>query len=406
MASQIFMIKCKCSTREHLWHFYSAIKITLFLVQTSLAIALASYIFIQMKSQLLSTFLSFLLVIFAGGCASISMLPENADAVSFGEEEGKTGWSQYAQEETFSNYSIKQIYEASKAALGMAGFSLRKANMAEGYVIGEHGMTMHDWNVIAGIYFKTIEQEIKLKVIIEGSKDIGFSGDVTSDGWSGKIVLYLRQYLSTLSPDALKPSNNSKSYGTGFSVSQDGLIVTAYHVVKDAQKIRVNIYGEWMDADIIKKSKSNDIALLSVESEINNYLPIASEEKYQIGGEVYTLGYPAKSLLGADAKYTNGSISSLSGIEGEDSLFQVSVPIQPGNSGGPLLNKNGEVLGMITSSAAVEYFYNRTGALPQNINWAVKGTYIKILLPPLISPPTPINIQDVLGAVHQVEVTY
>lgn len=359
-----------------------------------------------MKSFFLSTSLLCLLIIFAGGCASITMLPENADAVSFGEAEGKTGWSQYAQEESFSNYSKEQIFEASKAALGMAGFSLRKANIAEGYVIGEHGMTAHDWNIIAGIYFKKIEHKIKLKVIIEGSKDIGFSGDVTSDGWSGKIVLYLRQYLSSLPQDVVKPSSNSKSYGTGFSVSQDGLIITAYHVVKDAKKIRVNIDGEWLDADITKKSISNDIALLSVESEIDNYLSIASEEKYQIGSEVYTLGYPAKSLLGVDAKYTNGSISSLSGIEGEDSLFQVSVPIQPGNSGGPLLDKNGEVLGMITSSAAVEYFYNATGALPQNINWAVKGTYIKILLPNLISSPVPIDIQDALGAVHQVEVTH
>ena len=119
-----------------------------------------------MKSLFLINSLLCLIIIFAGGCASISMLPENADAVSFGEAEGKTGWSQYAQEESFSNYSKEQIYEASKAALGMAGFSLRKANIEEGYVIGEHGMTAHDWNIIAGIYFKKIEHKIKLKVII------------------------------------------------------------------------------------------------------------------------------------------------------------------------------------------------------------------------------------------------
>jgi S1-C subfamily serine protease len=359
-----------------------------------------------MKSLCLNTSLFCLLLIFTGGCASVSMLPENADAVSFGKAEGKTGWSQYAQEESFRNYSEEQIYEASKAALGMAGFSLRKANLAEGYVIGEHGMTMHDWNVIAGIYFKSIEEKIKLKVIIEGSKDIGFSGDVTSDGWSGKIVLYLRQYLNSLPSDSVNKSDKTKSYGTGFSVSGDGLIITAYHVVKDAKNIRVNLGGKWTNAEILKKSISNDIALLSVESEIDNYLSIASDDKYQIGNDVYTLGYPAKSLLGGDAKYTNGSISSLSGLQGEDSLFQISVPIQPGNSGGPLLDKNGEVLGMITSSAAVEYFYNSTGTLPQNINWAVKGTYIKVLLPPLPTSPTSLDIQDALNAVHQVEVTH
>lgn len=363
-----------------------------------------------MKLHFLSAIFLCILLIFTGGCASVSMLPENADAVSFGTAEGKTGWSQYAQEESFSDYSKEQIFEAAKAAIGMAGFSLRKANLSEGVVIGEHGMTMHDWNVIAGVYFKSVEQKIKLKVIIEGSKDFGFSGDVTSDGWSGKIILYMRQYLwtnyKTLTPNVPSQSDMSKSYGTGFSVSQDGLIITAYHVIKNAKNIRVNIDGKWVDAVMLKKSISNDIALLSVDSKIDNYLSIASVEKYQIGTEVYTLGYPAKSLLGADAKYTNGSISSLSGLEGEDSLFQISVPVQPGNSGGPLLNENGEVLGMITSSAAVEYFYNATGALPQNINWAVKGTYIKILLPTLSSSVPYKGIQEALGAVHQVEVTY
>jgi len=63
-------------------------------------------------------------------------------------------------------------------------------------VIGEHGMTAHDWNVIGGVYFKERHQDTQVKVIIEGSKDIGFSGDVTSEGWTGKILKGLRDYLN------------------------------------------------------------------------------------------------------------------------------------------------------------------------------------------------------------------
>ena len=81
-------------------------------------------------------------------------------------------------------------------------------------------------------------------------------------------------------------------------------------------------------------------------------------------------------------KYTDGSISSLSGIQGDATFFQISVPIQPGNSGGPLVNQEGNVVGIVTATAAVEAFYQATGSMPQNVNWAVKGAYASLLLPP------------------------
>lgn len=130
------------------------------------------------------------------GCASISMLPQDASAVDFGGAEGKTGWSQYEQVEQFDGYSPAQVYAAAKIGLGNAGFSLRRADTAKGMVIGEHGMTAHDWNVIAGVYFREADDGTLVKVIVEGSKDIGFSGDVTSDGWSGKIIKGMHEYLN------------------------------------------------------------------------------------------------------------------------------------------------------------------------------------------------------------------
>ncbi len=97
-----------------------------------------------------------LLILIVQSCATISMLPENASMVNFDDTEGKTGWSQYKHFETFHGYTVDQVYEASKVGLGNAGFSLRKANKSDGYVMGEHGMTMHDWNIIAGVYFKEV----------------------------------------------------------------------------------------------------------------------------------------------------------------------------------------------------------------------------------------------------------
>lgn len=138
------------------------------------------------------------------GCATVGMLPKDVSEVQFDGPEGKTGWSQYQHVETFRGYNSEQVYEAAKVGLGDAGFSLRVADLSKGMVIGEHGMTAHDWNVIAGVYFREREQDTQVKVIVEGSKDIGFSGDVTSDGWTGKILKGLRSYLNDTYQSVLK----------------------------------------------------------------------------------------------------------------------------------------------------------------------------------------------------------
>jgi len=145
------------------------------------------------------------IAIFAfSGCASVSMLPKSVSEVSFETAEGKTGWSKYEHVETFHGYNAKQVYEAAKVGLGNAGFSLRIADISRGLVIGEHGVTAHDWNVIGGVYFRELDQATQVKVIVEGSKDIGFSGDVTSDGWTGKILKGLRDYLNDTYQSILK----------------------------------------------------------------------------------------------------------------------------------------------------------------------------------------------------------
>lgn len=138
------------------------------------------------------------------GCATVNMMPESARQVDFYGEEGKTGWSEYKHMETFTGYSAEQVYEAAKVGLGNAGFSLRKANLSKGMVIGEHGITLHDWNVMAGVYFLETGNATRVAVIAEGSKDIGFSGDVTSDGWTGKILKGMREYLNDTYQTVLK----------------------------------------------------------------------------------------------------------------------------------------------------------------------------------------------------------
>ena len=105
------------------------------------------------------------------------------------------------------------------------------------------------------------------------------------------------------------------------------------------------------------------------------YLSLGKAGALQLGDSVFTIGYPATDILGPEPKFTDGSISSLSGLGGEASLLQMTVPVQPGNSGGPVVNGQGYAVGVVTSSAAVRPFLKATGTLPQNINWAVKADY-------------------------------
>ena len=169
--------------------------------------------------------------------------------------------------------------------------------------------------------------------------------------------------------------------GTGFALCKEGVIVTAFHVVSGADKVEVRFQdNEWLDATLLKHSRTNDIAVLKVDKDFSSCLDLVSTGALEEGSEVFTIGYPAIGVLGDNPKYTEGTVSSLSGIQNEDSLIQISVPVQPGNSGGPLLNRKGEVVGVITSTAAVELFYKYTGSLPQNISWAIKSDYVRLLL--------------------------
>lgn len=168
--------------------------------------------------------------------------------------------------------------------------------------------------------------------------------------------------------------------GTCFAVNQNGILLTAYHIIKDARDIRVHLAdGTVTEAKVQTVNAKRDLAILRIEPRTPHFLPLAPGDSVQVGERVFTMGYPLTDMLGQDPKFTEGSISSLSGIGGEPSLMQISVPLQPGNSGGPLVNVRGEAVGVVTSTAAVQSFLAVAGTLPQNVNWAVKADYARSL---------------------------
>ena len=112
------------------------------------------------------------------------------------------------------------------------------------------------------------------------------------------------------------------------------------------------------------------------------------------------MGFPVSNILGGEAKFTEGSISSLTGIQGDASYFQMSVPIQPGNSGGPVVNTRGEVVGIVAATAAIEAFYANTGSIPQNVNWASKSDNARLLFSPSSIETPASNREEAIGRVR------
>jgi len=171
-----------------------------------------------------------------------------------------------------------------------------------------------------------------------------------------------------------EPPNAEAKQGSGFVVDGAGSILTANHVVEGASKVTVQCgLRERTTATVVKRDRRHDLALLRSDRPSSDYLPLGSSAAVELGEPVFTVGFPVSDVLGSDPKYTEGTISSLRGIKDSDDLFQISVPIQPGNSGGPLIGKDGKAIGLVTSTASVRAFFQATGTLPQDVNWAVKS---------------------------------
>lgn len=135
--------------------------------------------------------------------------------------------------------------------------------------------------------------------------------------------------------------------GTGFAITNNGYLITSLHMIKDADSIFIeNSSLNRTPAKIVFNDPSIDIAVLKIENKdvFKNWsVPfVFSNRNMDLGEKVYTLGYPRKDIV-----YGEGSLSSLSGYHGDTTMYQISIPVNPGNSGGPLLDEQGNIVGLV-----------------------------------------------------------
>ncbi len=165
------------------------------------------------------------------------------------------------------------------------------------------------------------------------------------------------------------------SVGTGFFVNPSNLL-TNNHVVDKCKNIELVNNGYRTSAIILALDPRNDLAILTATKPNNKSLLFRAGKGIRIGNEVIVLGYPLGELLGSGIKLTTGDVSSMTGIVNDVTAMQITAPVQPGNSGGPLLDKSGNVVGVIYSRVEKSL----SGRLVQNVNLAIKSNVAQMFL--------------------------
>ena len=205
--------------------------------------------------------------------------------------------------------------------------------------------------------------------------------------------VYLKLYPT--SNDNISSAINGPASGTGFAITSNGLIITNHHVVSGANTIKVRgineDFSKTYNAMVIIEDKNNDLAIIKIDdinfTSIGTIPFLLTRKTSDVGSSVFVLGYPLRASMGDEIKLTNGIISSKSGFQGDVTSYQISVPIQPGNSGGPLFDNNGNLIGIVNAK--------HSGA--ENASYAIKASYLLNLFDMMSSPPKLQTLSIVAG---------
>jgi len=167
--------------------------------------------------------------------------------------------------------------------------------------------------------------------------------------------------------------------GTGFFVTGDGHLVTNAHVVAHCRQVAVHQpSGPLFNATLIAQDANNDLAVLRVTAPGVAFAHFNTRTTQ--GQYAATYGYPLAGLLSESGAFTDGRISALFGLRNNTNHLQISVPVQPGNSGGPLVDDRGNVIGVVTEKLNALKVAGLTGDIAQNVSFAIKAQMVTAFL--------------------------
>jgi hypothetical protein len=214
--------------------------------------------------------------------------------------------------------------------------------------------------------------------IVHGEPFVRFKGNSVGFTAGGKSEVLFKS-LTIKETMANGIACDWKGNGSGFFIDTTGLIATNYHVIDGAKQIEVtflvNGLKKAFKADVISIDKKNDLAIIKInDTEFTHFkkLPYGFKNKVSdVGSSIFAMGFPmALNSMGEEVKFNDGKISAKSGFQGDINTYQISVPIQPGNSGGPLFDYDGNIIGIVNSKLTAG----------DNVAYAIKESYLNSLI--------------------------
>ena len=200
-------------------------------------------------------------------------------------------------------------------------------------------------------------------------------------------------------PEKVSPEIREISLGTGFFVSKQGHILTNNHVVKGCEYMQVRLPdGTQQRGETLFTDGMNDLAVIKIDYQPSSIATFPVSGTYRVGDDVHAFGFGLAYQLSSSGLFTSGTISALSGFNDDSRFMQISATIQHGNSGGPLTDKMGNVIGINTQIIDTVEFYKRYGATPENASFSVKEDVMKSFLKAHSIPFTEINKTQPMAA--------
>ena len=183
---------------------------------------------------------------------------------------------------------------------------------------------------------------------------------------------------TTAPPTTSRPELHAS--GTAFAINTRGEFLTNYHVVEACASVRLRIGGARRDGSVIANDERNDLAVVRAPPSSAPILRFREGKLIRPADPIVVLGFPYAGLLASTPQVTTGAISALAGLHDDTRYLQLTAPVQPGNSGGPLLDLSGNVVGIVSARINALAVAEKTGTLPENINFAIKSGIIRSFL--------------------------
>jgi hypothetical protein len=215
------------------------------------------------------------------------------------------------------------------------------------------------------------------------------NGVVKEGNWdSGRFVQTKQNSQATTSKKYSNPFSVVKSKsdrllfassGSGFAISANGHVITNNHVIKGCEKVKLHRNGKQIPITVVTFDSRNDLALLKGKFQPKTFFPL-SRNNPKLLQQIYVAGYPFGRKVSTSVKVTKGIISSLTGIGNNFSNIQIDAALQPGNSGGPIIDEKGNVVGVAVAKLDIQKVLKNYGVIPENTNFGIKSSVLRTLL--------------------------